>query len=49
MTLAYAGSRLSEVLALTAGRVDLAAGVLMLETLEALHLAHVPSIRKRTL
>ena len=34
MTLAYAGSRLSEALALTADRVDLAAGVLVFETLK---------------
>ena len=33
MTLAYAGSRLSEALALTADRVDLAAGALVFETL----------------
>jgi integrase len=34
MTLAYAGCRLSEALALTADRVDLAAGVLTFETLK---------------
>ena len=34
MTLAYAGCRLSEALALTAGRVDLAAGVLVIESLK---------------
>ena len=34
MTLAFAGSRLSEALALTADRVDLAAGVLVFETLK---------------
>ena len=34
MTLAYAGCRLSEVLALTADRVDLAAGVLVFESLK---------------
>ncbi len=34
MTLAYAGCRLSEALALTAGRVDLAAGVLTIESLK---------------
>ena len=34
MTLAYAGCRLSEALALTADRVDLAAGVLLLESLK---------------
>ena len=34
MTLAYAGCRLSEALALTADRVDLAAGVLTLESLK---------------
>jgi integrase len=34
MTLAYAGSRLSEALALTADRVDLAAGMLVFETLK---------------
>jgi integrase/recombinase XerD len=34
MTLAYAGSRLSEALALTVDRVDLAAGVLVFETLK---------------
>jgi integrase/recombinase XerD len=34
MTLAYAGSRLSEALALTADRVDRAAGVLVFETLK---------------
>jgi integrase/recombinase XerD len=34
MTLAYAGCRLSEALALTADRIDLAAGVLVLETLK---------------
>jgi integrase len=34
MTLAYAGCRLSEALALTADRVDLAAGVLIFETLK---------------
>ena len=34
MTLAYAGCRLSEVLALTADRVDLAAGVLTIESLK---------------
>ena len=34
MTLAYAGCRLSEALALTADRVDLAAGVLVFETLK---------------
>jgi integrase len=32
MTLAYAGCRLSEALAVTVDRVDLAAGVLVLET-----------------
>jgi integrase/recombinase XerD len=34
MTLAYAGCRLSEALALTAARVDLAAGVLVFESLK---------------
>jgi integrase len=34
MTLAYSGCRLSEALALTADRVDLAAGVVVLETLK---------------
>ena len=34
MTLAYAGSRLSEALALTVDRVDLGAGVLVFETLK---------------
>jgi integrase len=34
MTLAYAGSRLSEALALTVDRVDLVAGVLVFETLK---------------
>ena len=34
MTLTYAGCRLSEALALTADRVDLAAGVLVLESLK---------------
>jgi len=34
MTLAYAGCRLSEALALTADRVDLAAGVLVIESLK---------------
>jgi integrase len=34
MTLAYAGCRLSETLALTADRVDLAAGVLVFESLK---------------
>jgi integrase len=34
MTLTYAGCRLSEALALTADRVDLAAGVLVFETLK---------------
>jgi hypothetical protein len=34
MTLAYAGCRLSEALALTADRVDLAAGVLLFESLK---------------
>jgi integrase/recombinase XerD len=34
MTLAYAGCRLSEALALTVDRVDLAAGVLVLESLK---------------
>jgi integrase/recombinase XerD len=34
MTLAYAGCRLSEALALTANRVDLAAGVLVFESLK---------------
>jgi integrase len=34
MTLAYAGCRLSEALALTADRVDLAAGVLVVESLK---------------
>jgi integrase len=34
MTLAYAGSRLSEALALTADRVDLAASVLVFESLK---------------
>jgi integrase len=34
MTLAYAGCRLSEALALTAGRVDLVAGVLVFESLK---------------
>jgi integrase len=34
MTLAYAGCRLSEALALTADRVDLAAGVLTIESLK---------------
>ena len=34
MTLAYAGCRLSEALALTADRVDLAAGVLVFATLK---------------
>jgi integrase len=34
MTLAFAGSRLSEALALTADRVDLAAGTLVFETLK---------------
>jgi hypothetical protein len=34
MTLAYAGSRLSEALALTADRVDPVAGVLVFETLK---------------
>ena len=34
MTLAYAGSRLSEALAFTADRVDLAAGALVFETLK---------------
>jgi integrase len=34
MTLAYAGCRLSEALALTADRVDLAAGVLIFKTLK---------------
>ncbi len=32
MTLAYTGCRLSEALALTVDRVDLAAGVLMIES-----------------
>src|SRR3954470_9630692 len=34
MTLAYAGCRLSEALALTVGRVDLAAGLLVFESLK---------------
>ena len=34
MTLAYSGCRLSEALALTADRVDLAAGVLTIESLK---------------
>jgi integrase/recombinase XerD len=34
MTLAYAGCRLSEALALTANRVDLAAGLLVFESLK---------------
>jgi integrase len=34
MTLAYAGCRLSEALTLTVDRVDLAAGVLVIETLK---------------
>ncbi len=34
MTLAYAGCRLSEALALTADRVDIAAGVLAIESLK---------------
>ena len=34
MTLAYAGCRLSEALALTVDRVDLAAGVLVIESLK---------------
>ena len=34
ITLAYAGCRLSEALALTADRVDLAAGVLVFATLK---------------
>jgi integrase/recombinase XerD len=34
MTLAYAGCRLSEALTLTADRVDLAAGVLIFESLK---------------
>ena len=34
MTLAYTGCRLSETLALTTDRVDLAAGVLVFETLK---------------
>ena len=34
MTLAYAGCRLSEALALTVDRVDLAAGQLVLESLK---------------
>ena len=34
MTLAYAGCRLSEALALTADRVDLSAGVLTIESLK---------------
>jgi integrase/recombinase XerD len=34
MTLAYAGCRLSEALALTADRVDLTAGVLTIESLK---------------
>jgi integrase len=34
MTLAYTGCRLSEALALTADRVDLAAGVLTFESLK---------------
>ena len=34
MTLAYAGCRLSEALALTADRIDLAAGVLVIESLK---------------
>jgi integrase len=34
MTLAYAGCRLSDALALTADRVDLAAGVLVFESLK---------------
>jgi integrase len=34
MTLAYAGSRLSEALALTVDRVDLTAGLLVLESLK---------------
>ena len=34
MTLAYAGCRLSEALALTADRVDLAAGMLVFESLK---------------
>jgi integrase/recombinase XerD len=37
MTLAYAGCRLSEALALTADRVDLAAGVLVFATLKKRH------------
>jgi integrase/recombinase XerD len=37
MTLAYAGCRLSEALALTADRVDLAAGVLVIESLKKRH------------
>jgi len=37
MTLAYTGCRLSEALALTADRVDLAAGVLVFESLKAPH------------
>jgi integrase/recombinase XerD len=37
MTLAYAGCRLSEALALTADRVDLAAGVLVFESLKKRH------------
>jgi integrase/recombinase XerD len=34
MTLAYAGCRLSEAVALTADRVDLVAGVLVFESLK---------------
>jgi len=34
MTLAFAGCRLSEALALTADRIDLAAGVLVIESLK---------------
>ena len=37
MTLAYAGCRLSEALALTADRVDLAAGTLVIESLKKRH------------
>ena len=37
MTLAYAGCRLSEALALTADRVNLAAGVLVIESLKKRH------------
>lgn len=35
MTLAFAGCRMSEALALTADRVDLAAGVLVIESLRS--------------